>query len=109
MNQRTREIEGARDAAKAASEAKSLFLSNMSHEIRTPMNAILGFAQLLVRETGLTDGARNKVATILKKGEQLLGLINDTFEIVADRRRAGGVEARGGGFSGAARRDQPAV
>lgn len=26
----------------------------MSHEFRTPLNAILGFAELLIREDGLT-------------------------------------------------------
>lgn len=36
-----RALSGARDAALAASEAKSVFLANMSHEIRTPLNGVL--------------------------------------------------------------------
>jgi signal transduction histidine kinase len=36
-----------REAALAASRAKSEFLSNMSHELRTPLNAVLGFSELL--------------------------------------------------------------
>ena len=38
----------AKEAAEAASRAKSDFLANMSHEIRTPMNGILGMTELVL-------------------------------------------------------------
>jgi PAS domain S-box-containing protein len=37
----------AREAAEAASKAKSSFLANMGHELRTPLNGILGMGQVL--------------------------------------------------------------
>ena len=71
----------AKSAAEAASQAKSTFVATMSHEIRTPMNAILGFAQLLQRESGLTDQQQSYLDKINAAGRHLLGLLNDILEI----------------------------
>jgi signal transduction histidine kinase/AmiR/NasT family two-component response regulator len=75
-----RELLAAKDAAEAASLAKSQFLANMSHEIRTPMNGILGFLELLQREEEMTDRQRQYVDTALASGETLLQLINDILD-----------------------------
>ncbi|MBM4355788.1 MAG: response regulator [Deltaproteobacteria bacterium] len=74
--------------AEAANRAKSAFLANMSHEIRTPLNAILGYAQLLAREAGLTCRQGSLLEIIDRSGEHLLSLLNDVLEmsrIEADR------------------------
>ena len=68
-------------AAEEASLAKSAFLANMSHEIRTPMNAVLGFTQLLQRDSTLEERHQNHVATISRSGYHLLDLINDILEM----------------------------
>ena len=73
------ELRRARDAANAASVAKTQFLAHMSHEIRTPMNAVLGLAQLLAREP-LTPGQAAMVRHICEAGDTLLHIINDILD-----------------------------
>ncbi|QSH41485.1 PAS domain S-box protein [Lentisphaerota bacterium ZTH] len=79
--ERTNELKEAVDKANAASRAKSSFLSMMSHEIRTPMNAILGFTQLMRRDSNLNEQQNHNLDVINRSGEHLLALINDVLEI----------------------------
>ncbi|SDH20287.1 response regulator [Propionivibrio dicarboxylicus] len=67
------------EAAMAASQCKSRFLSNMSHEIRTPMNGVLGIAQLL-RRTPLTPQQGDYLDKIETSGRHLLALVNDVLD-----------------------------
>jgi len=92
VKQRTAQLAQARDQALAANKTKSVFLANMSHEIRTPMNAVLGYAQLLRRDTNLNQEQHDSLHAIEKSGNHLLGLINDILDI--SKIEAGAMELR---------------
>jgi signal transduction histidine kinase/DNA-binding response OmpR family regulator len=73
----------AREAAEAASMAKSTFLANMSHELRTPMNAIIGYSEMLM-EDAEDEGSEETVGDLKKihaAGKHLLALINDVLDL----------------------------
>ncbi|HLI80301.1 MAG TPA: response regulator [Candidatus Binataceae bacterium] len=87
MNQTIDRLRESRDklivagqAALAASQAKSEFLSSMSHEIRTPMNAVLGMSDLLA-ETELNSEQQRYLAVIRDNGASLLELINSILDL----------------------------
>lgn len=66
-----------------ASRLKSEFLASMSHELRTPLNSILGFSDLMLRQTKepLSERQINHLRVIEKSGQHLLQLINDILDL----------------------------
>ena len=71
----------AKEKSEAANLAKSEFLANMSHELRTPLNSIIGFAQLLNRDSSLQTEQKQRINIINRSGEHLLSLINNILDI----------------------------
>lgn len=76
-----RRLAEALQAAQAASNSKTMFLSNMSHDIRTPMNAVLGFTTLLSRDAENPEKVRDYTNKIMASGQHLLSLINDILDV----------------------------
>jgi PAS domain S-box-containing protein len=70
------------DAA-AASDSKSAFLANMSHELRTPLNAVIGFSELILRQTEAPVVPKycEYLDDIRSSGLHLLALINDVLDL----------------------------
>jgi len=79
LSEQHRELAATKEAAEAATLAKSQFLANMSHEIRTPMNGVLGMAEVLLG-TDLNDKQRNIAKIVLRSGEALLSVLNDILD-----------------------------
>jgi PAS domain S-box-containing protein len=80
VDQRTAALSIAKEAAEAASRAKSTFLANMSHELRTPMNAIMGMTGLALRRA--TDPKQaDQLQKVARASEHLLDIINDILDI----------------------------
>ncbi|MFZ2161763.1 MAG: ATP-binding protein [Sideroxyarcus sp.] len=74
------QLNDALESARAASKAKSDFLSNMSHEMRTPLNGVIGASDLLI-STRLDDEQKDLVGTLKKSAHLLLKLIDNILDL----------------------------
>jgi two-component system, sensor histidine kinase and response regulator len=78
-NHAVAELQRARDAAEAASRAKTEFLATMSHEVRTPINGIVGVTELL-QQSGLGDEQRQYLGMVRASTDALMSVINDVLD-----------------------------
>ncbi|MFQ3592043.1 MAG: ATP-binding protein [Gemmataceae bacterium] len=69
----------AKEAAEAASKAKSEFISSISHEVRTPLHGIIGLTEILLAGP-LSEKQREYLQLVQTSSEMLLRLINDMLD-----------------------------
>jgi signal transduction histidine kinase len=84
LKEREAALRDARDEAEAANRAKTDFLTNMSHELRTPLSAVIGFSEMIVKETFGPVGQpqyREFADDILHAGRHLMEVITDILDI----------------------------
>jgi CHASE2 domain-containing sensor protein/nitrogen-specific signal transduction histidine kinase/DNA-binding NarL/FixJ family response regulator len=81
VEERTAELQLAKQAADRANRMKSEFLAGMSHELRTPLNAILGFTRIMAKMPTPNSEFTNYLGIVGRSGEHLLSLINDVLDL----------------------------
>ncbi len=81
VQERTKELLEAKQAAENASITKSTFLANMSHEIRSPLGAIIGFADLIAKKDSPREEIDRYLDIIQRNSSQLLRIIDDILDL----------------------------
>ena len=81
MTQLRAELAQARAAAVEAQRARHACITRTTHELRTPLNAVLGYAQLMHLEPGLTDKQSHSLRTIEQAGHHMLALVDEILTL----------------------------
>ncbi len=75
------QLQKAKEASEAANAAKSRYVTGLSHELRTPLNSILGYTQILCRDSQMPAQHQEALGTIYRSGAHLLSLIDGMLDL----------------------------
>ncbi len=75
------ELQSARDRAESASQAKTRYVAGMTHELRTPLTSILGYAQILLKNSDISVWVRETIATMQRSGQHMHALIDGSLDL----------------------------
>jgi signal transduction histidine kinase/ActR/RegA family two-component response regulator len=79
LEEASKELASARDAALEASAVKSAFVANISHELRTPLTSIVGMSELLLA-SGLNSEQLDLSLGVDESARNLLAIVNDLLD-----------------------------
>ena len=80
LKQTQKALKLAKEAAEAASQAKTEFLENMRHDIRTPVSGIVGCAQIIQSQANNPDKVSEYAGDLVRSSEALLDFLNKVLE-----------------------------
>jgi len=75
------ELQRAKEIAESANVAKSRYLTGISHELRSPLTSIMGYSELIERNSELPEAVRSKIELIRRNSEHLESLIEGLLDI----------------------------
>lgn len=83
VEERTAELEEAKEEAEHANQMKSIFLASMSHELRTPLNSIIGFTGIILQGLSgeINCEQKKQLNMVYESSKHLLALITDLLDI----------------------------
>lgn len=64
-----------------ADRTKIELITNVSHDIKTPLTSVISYVELLKKEPGLPEAAKDYVNILSQKAQRLNSIVQDVFEV----------------------------